>query len=259
MMAALFPPIEGLEMFRRLGVLFFTAMLALVPFATTVQAAGAPDKAAVEQIIHDYLFQHPEVLVQALQSAEEKAAKEAEEHGRVELTKRYAELAADPRDPVLGNPKGDVTIIEFFDYRCPYCKQVAPALQTLLSEDKNLRVVFKEFPILGADSKYAARAALASAKQGKYQAFHTALMKNKGQLTDETVINLAQSVGIDTARLKADIMSNDIDGVLMHNSELAQALNIRGTPAFIVGKEILAGAADLDTLRKTIAAARKQG
>lgn len=246
-------------MIRRLGVLFFTTMLALAPPATTAQGAGSLDKAAVEQIIHDYLLQHPEVLVQAMQAAEEKAAKEAEERGRVALAKRYDELAADPRDPVLGNPKGDVTVVEFFDYRCPYCKQVAPSLQTLLGEDRQLRIVFKEFPILGADSKYAARAALASLKQGRYQDFHMALMKNKGQLTDETVITLAQSVGIDTTKLKADINSTDIDGVLRHNSELAEAFNIRGTPAFIVGGEILPGAADLDTLRKTIAAARKRG
>jgi len=244
-------------MIRRIGAFLIVSFLALTPFAAA--EAGTLDQAAVEQIVHDYLLSHPDVLLQALQAAEDKANKDAEEKGHAALTKRYEELVADARDPSIGNPKGDVTVIEFFDYRCPYCKQVAPALLTLVTDDKQLRIVFKEFPILGADSKFAARAALGALKQGRYQDFHMALMKTKGQLNEEAILGVAQSVGLDIARLKTDMNAPEAEAVLKHNFELGDALNIKGTPAFIVGGEVIPGAVDIDTLKKKIAAARKRG
>ena len=139
-----------------------------------------------------------------------------------------------------------MTIVEFFDYRCPYCKQVLPALQTLLKEDHKLRFVYKEMPVLGPASVTAAHAALAAQRQGKYEAFHTAMMATKGQITDETVYKVAGSVGLDVDRLKQDMSAPEIEQALKANLALADALNIRGTPGFIIGNHIVPGAIDLE-------------
>jgi protein-disulfide isomerase len=152
-----------------------------------------------------------------------------------------------------------VTLVEFFDYRCPYCKQVSPSLQALLKEDPKLRVVYKEFPVLGRESVFAARAALAARKQGKYELFHNALMALKGQLGDDIVLKTAGAVGIDVEKLKADMGAPEIEAQIRRNHELAQALDIRGTPAFIVGTTLIPGAVDVATLRQKIAEARKPG
>ena len=149
-----------------------------------------------------------------------------------------------------------MTLAEFFDYRCPYCKQVLSSVETLLAEDKRLRFVYKELPVLGADSVTAARAALAARKQGKYDAMHRALMSIKGQIDEAAVFKAAGSVGLDVERLKRDMAAPEIDRMLKANSSLAEALEIRGTPAFVVGDEIVPGAIGLDTMRQLVEAAR---
>ena len=151
-----------------------------------------------------------------------------------------------------------MTIVEFFDYRCPYCKQVLPSLQALLKEDQKLRFLYKEMPVLGPQSVTAAHAALAAERQGKYEAFHNAMMATKGQITDETVYKVAGSVGLDVERLKQDMSAPEIGQALKTNLALADALNIRGTPGFIVGNHIVPGAIDLDALRNMVAEARKE-
>ena len=151
-----------------------------------------------------------------------------------------------------------MTIVEFFDYRCPYCKQVLPSLQALLKEDQKLRFLYKEMPVLGPQSVTAAHAALAAERQGKYEAFHNAMMATKGQITDETVYKVAGSVGLDLERLKQDMSAPEIGQALKTNLALADALNIRGTPGFIVGNHIVPGAIDLDALRNMVAEARKE-
>jgi protein-disulfide isomerase len=151
-----------------------------------------------------------------------------------------------------------VTIVEFFDYRCPYCKQVLPSLQALLKEDQKLRFLYKEMPVLGPQSVTAAHAALAAQRQGKYEAFHNAMMATKGQITDETVYKVAGSVGLDVDRLKQDMSAPDVGQALKTNLALATELNIRGTPGFIVGNHIVPGAIDLEALRNMVADARKE-
>jgi protein-disulfide isomerase len=231
-------------------------------------AAGAPPIPAadmptekrqeIEAIIHDYLMHNPDVLIEALRGAEDKLNREADAKATTVLSDRQAEIFDDAATPVGGNPHGDVTIVEFFDYRCPYCKQVLPSLQTLLNEDHKLRFVYKEMPVLGPQSVTAAHAALAAQRQGKYEAFHNAMMATKGQITDETVYKVAGSVGLDVDRLKQDMSAPEIGQSLKTNLALADALNIRGTPGFIVGKHIVPGAVDLDSLRNMIADARKE-
>ena len=156
-----------------------------------------------------------------------------------------------------GSSKPDVTLVEFFDYRCPYCKQVVPALDALLAKDKQLRFVYKEFPVLGPDSVHAARAALAAGKQGKYEAMHRALMAIKGQLDEPAIMKVAASVGLDVERLKTDMAAPETDRALKANVKLAEALDIHGTPGFVIGDEIVPGAVGLDELKRLIEAARR--
>src|SRR5215472_4640974 len=224
-----------------------------------IRAAEIPSeqRQAIESIIHDYLLNNPDVLIEALRSAEDKVNREADAKATKVLSDRASEVFDNPATPVGGNPHGDATIVEFFDYRCPYCKQVLPSLQTLLKEDHKLRFVYKEMPVLGPQSVTAAHAALAAQRQGKYEAFHNAMMATKGQITDETVYRVAGSVGLDVDQLKRDMNAPEIGQALKANLALAEALNIRGTPGFIVGNHIVPGAVELDSLRNMIADARK--
>ncbi|MBV9859213.1 MAG: DsbA family protein [Alphaproteobacteria bacterium] len=210
----------------------------------------------IEAIVHDYLMKNPEVLLDALQAAEDKMKGEARDKAAQMLVQRRQEIYSDPMTPVGGNPQGDVSLVEFFDYRCPYCKQVEPSIEALGRDDRQLRLVFKEFPVLGPESVTAARAALAARKQGKYDAFHTAMMAAKGQISDTVVYNVAGSVGLDLDRLKRDMASPEIDQMLKDNLALAEDLDIHGTPAFIIGSQIVPGAVDIGTLKQLIADAR---
>jgi protein-disulfide isomerase len=233
-------------------------LVAAVPPPVLADAEMTPSqRAAIEAVIHDYLMNNPDILIEALRSAEEKLNREADVKASKALSSRHGEIFDDPATPVGGNPRGDVTVVEFFDYRCPYCKQVLPSLQTLLKEDRQLRFIYKEMPVLGAPSVVAAHAALAAQRQGKYEAFHTAMMGTKGQITEDTVYKVAGSVGLDVDRLKQDMAAPEIDRAVKANLALADALNIRGTPAFIVGNHIVPGALDLDALKNMIADARK--
>ena len=234
-------------------------LLAWAPSPAVAADSFTPDQhKELEAVIHDYLLKHPEVMIEVLQSAEDKLKSDAHEKAAQALTGRRKELLADPNSPVAGNPQGDVTVVEFFDYRCPYCKQVEPSLEALLTQDKNLRFVYKEFPVLGPASVTAARAALAARKQGKYDAFHRAMMALKGQIDEAAVMKVAASVGLDTERLKRDMEAPEIGRTLKDNLALARDLHIDGTPGFVIGDQIVPGAVELDTLKDMIADARKK-
>jgi protein-disulfide isomerase len=174
------------------------------------------------------------------------------------IASRRAEIFADPDSPVGGNPTGDVTIVEFFDYNCPYCRQVAPTLEEIERTDPNVRLIYKEFPILGPGSEFAARAALASRKQGKYIAFHGALMAHKGRIAEGATMEIAQAVGLDTERLKRDMEEPSIAAAIERNLSLAHALRVGATPTFVINDAILRGAADLEAFQVMIAEARGQ-
>ena len=231
--------------------------VAAVPLRPAGAAELAPEqRREIENIIHDYLLQHPEVLIEAMRAAEDKVKTEAGEKAKQALVARRSEIFHDPGTPVGGNPKGDVTLVEFFDYRCPYCKQVQPRLKELLAGDHQLRIAYKEFPILGSVSVAAARAALAAHRQRKYEAFHDAMMAASGQITEDTVYQVADAVGLDVDRLKRDMSSPPIDAVLKANRALAEALDITGTPGFVIGDQIVPGAIELSSLRDLVAGAR---
>jgi protein-disulfide isomerase len=211
----------------------------------------------IGSMIHDYLMGNPGVLIEALRAAEDKRNRDADSKATVVLGDRQSEIFDDPATPVGGNPHGDVAIVEFFDYRCPYCKQVEPSLRALLDQDHQLRLIYKEMPVLGPQSEVTARAALAAHRQGEFEAFHKSLMAAKGQITEDTIYTVASSVGLDIDILKRDMASPEIDQALKANMTLAEALSIHGTPAFIIGEHIVPGALDLDALKKMVADARK--
>ena len=230
----------------------------LLPVPAAAEGFTAEQRQEIEGIIKDFLAKNPEALLDALQAAEDKVKSEAHDKAASALVARRAEVLDDPDTPVGGNPQGDVSLVEFFDYRCPYCKQVEPALEALLRDDRQLRFVYKEFPVLGPDSVTAARAALAARKQGKYDALHRALMALKGQITEAAILRTASASGLDVERLKRDMDDPAIDRILKANLDLADALDIRGTPGFVIGDEIVPGAVSLDALKQLIETARKK-
>jgi protein-disulfide isomerase len=236
-----------------LGALIWGWTAAAAPAAEFSDA----QRQAIEAIVRDYLMKNPDVMIDVLQVAQEKLKGEARDKAAAALVTRKKEVFEDPDAPVAGNPKGDVTLVEFFDYRCPYCKQVQSSVEALLAEDKQLRFVYKEFPVLGPASKIAAQAALAARKQGKYDAMHRELMAMKGQIDEAAVFKAAGSVGLDVERLKRDMATPEIDRMLKANAGLAEALEISGTPAFVVGDEIVPGAISLSTMRQLVEAARQ--
>ncbi|MES1150866.1 MAG: DsbA family protein, partial [Dongia sp.] len=191
--------------------------------------------------------------IQALQAKEEQSKADAQTQA---VLQNKEKLFNDPATPVAGNPMGDVTIVEFFDYHCPYCKAVAAPLQKLTEEDKGVRLVMKEFPILGQDSLLASQAALASVPQGKYWQFHQALMEHRGQFDMEVIKSIAAKVGIDPARLEADMGREKIEPLISGNHKLAQTLDISATPTFIIGDQVVEGAVPLERLKELIQKAR---
>ena len=162
------------------------------------------------------------------------------------------DLLNDPMSPAAGNPEGDVTIVEFFDYNCPYCRKVAPMIAEFLRDDPELRVIYKEFPVLGPDSMYAAQAALAARRQNRYHEFHRALMRASGPLTEEQVLEIAREVGLDTTKLKADMRDPAIAEAIERNLALARDLGIYATPSLVIDGHVLQGAVKRDKLEELI-------
>ncbi|MEO8324570.1 MAG: DsbA family protein [Nitrospirota bacterium] len=234
--------------------------LGLLPVLTNAENSLAPSdqsfQEAVEQVVEQYLRAHPEVIEQTLQALQ--ATREAEERQRVSnlIETRQAQLLNDPNSPVSGNLKGDVTVVEFFDYRCGYCKRVAGAVTQLQQDDPNVRIVYKDYPILGEASVLAARTALASNVQGNHLAFHEALLATEEELTQENLLAMATAVGLDVEKLQRDMESPSIRTTIERNRALARELGINGTPGFIVGTELVPGALSLDGLKNLVAKLR---
>jgi protein-disulfide isomerase len=219
---------------------------------------NAPPRADFESLAKEYLLDNPEVIVEAVRQMEARQQAAQENELTAVVAARQEDIFNDPASPVGGNVAGDVTLVEFFDYNCPYCRQAAPIMQQLQQEDGGVRIVFKEFPILGPGSRFAARAALASQKQGKYVAFHSAMMTYKGQISESSTLEIAAQVGLDVEQLKRDMADPAIEAEIRSNFELADALRISGTPTFVSGKQTTRGLVDLETMAQLIAAARAE-
>ncbi len=227
---------------------------------SSVGDAMAPEqKAAFEEMIRAYILDHPEVVVESLQRWQELQKAESDERAKAALAEHRDLLENNPAAPVAGNAKGDVTIVEFFDYRCGYCKRVFPAIQELIETDGNIRYVFKEFPILGPDSMVASKAAQAVwfIDPDRYLDFHAALMGARGALNEARILDLAEKVGLDRAEVKKGMDDPQVAETLAGNLGLGRALGVNGTPAFVIGGELVPGAIDLDAMKELVAEARR--
>lgn len=248
---------------KRIG--FYLGALALVALASVYAAvrlvppADAPRSAGFDAAVRDFILRHPEVVVESIgrmqsQRQQDQASVEAQQRAAVNANR--ARIFDDPTSQSAGNPKGDVTLVLFFDYQCPYCKQGVAEERALLAADPGVRIVYKEFPILGAASVTASRAALAAVKQRKYLPFHDAMMAYRGGFTDLEIFSIAQSVGLDVPRLKMDMIGDDITAILRANFALAQDLAINGTPAYVIGERLVGGLTSAADFEKLAAEAR---
>jgi protein-disulfide isomerase len=212
------------------------AMTASATYAGSFTAAQQKD---IQGIIGSYLDSNPQVIINALQGFQKKQMADAEQ--TIKNTQKDAgqfvkALFHTTNDPVGGNPNGAVTIVEFFDYQCPHCVDMFPVLTDTIKNNPDVRIIFKEFPIRGAMSDFASRAALAANMQGKYMAFHDALMQTKQPYTQEAIMAAAKSVGLNIEKLTKDMNSPEVSTQLKANMKLGQDLKLLGTPAFFIGK-----------------------
>ena len=236
------------------------ALVLLVPLAAAAHSDHGPgsDKDAIEGIVRDYLLRNPEVIEEAIRLLRAKRQEEERKRAEAAIRKNGEALRAHPLSPVSGNAAGDVTVVEFFDYRCGFCKRALPAVEALLEADANVRVVWKEFPILGSVSVFAARAAMAADRQGKYYPFHLALMKEP-ELTEGEVLEIAVGTGLDLERLGRDMEDPAIQAYIDETQALAREIGIGGTPAFVIGDTLVPGVVDAARLQELVAAARAGG
>lgn len=240
---------------------FRRAILALflfIPLTATVQASSFTDKqeAEIERIIHDYLVSNPEVLVKAFEALERRSEDERVSQTRDAVKEHSKALYNDAEDFVAGNPKGDVTLVEFFDYRCIYCKRSYEPLMDFIKKDGNIRLVLKEFPILGSASLEASKAAMAAQKQGRYMDMHKGLFTHKGDLDSNAIDAIAKKAGVDVAKMREDMNDPDLAGRVSRAYRLAEALGIDGTPAFIAGGKLHPGMMDEERLTELVSALR---
>ncbi|MFT5489349.1 MAG: protein-disulfide isomerase [Paracoccaceae bacterium] len=240
----------------------FAVALAVSPALVTV--ASAQEKAvkadplppelrsAFEGVVRDYILKNPALIREAMQLLQAREEAEKQAAATAALKQYRGELLQNANSPVGGNPEGDITVVEFFDYNCGYCKRVAPTMAAVVKNDPNVRVVYKEFAILGPQSIVAARAALAAKRQGKYHEFHVALM-SADQADENSVAATARSLGLDYAKLVKDMEDPAISEQLERNYRLATAIGINGTPAFVIGDRLVPGAVDEAAMMEIIA------
>ncbi|MBL8791896.1 MAG: DsbA family protein [Rhizobiales bacterium] len=246
---------------RKLTSLAVAAAAAALLWTAPASSASldAKQKEEIEQLVRDYLLKNPEILREMSENLQAKEQAAADQARNAALAQSAEPLFKNAGDPVVGNPKGDVTVIEFMDYNCGWCKKGLAEIATLVENDKNVRVIFKEFPIFGAGSEFAARAAIASSKQGKYWELHQALFKHDGPVTEEVTRQIASELGLDMARLEADMKGESVNNTLAVTQALANTLQLTGTPAFIVDDKVFPGYIPQEELLKAIAQVRSAG
>lgn len=198
-----------------------------------VSSMSDAQKKDIEKVVHDYLVANPEVLLEASQALQAKQQKNMQEQAQSAI-KDNADALFHGKSTIVGNPKGNVTVVEFFDYQCIHCKKMAPIMSDLAKKDSDVRIIYKEFPIFGKSSELASKAALAAGMQGKYLQMHEALIKMDKRLDDKIIMDTAKSLGLDMKKFKTDMDSKEVTQTLEANRALAEKLHLMGTPAFIV-------------------------
>jgi protein-disulfide isomerase len=236
------------------------AVLLMLAPPVVADEFSAPQKSEIERIIREYLVSHPEVLQDAIAELEKRQTAADLEKTKAAVASNAETLFNSSRQVVLGNPKGNVTMVEFFDYNCGYCKRAMSDMLDLLKNDPNLRIILKEFPVLGAGSVEAAKVAAAVRMQDKdgkkYLEFHQKLLGGRGQADKARALAVAKEVGLDMKRIEADMESDEAKASLEESLKLGETLGLNGTPSYVVGSDVVVGAVGLDALRTKVSAAR---
>ncbi|MGB8071269.1 MAG: DsbA family protein [Pseudolabrys sp.] len=231
-----------------------------VPQASRADELSAGQRSEVERVVRDYLIAHPEVIQDAMAELDKRqTAADAEKH-KVTIKENAQTIFSSPRQVVLGNPDGNVTFVEFFDYNCGYCKRAMDDMLTLLKDDPKLKVVLKEFPVLGPGSVEAAQVAVAVRMQDKtgkkYLEFHQKLLGGRGQADKARALAVAKDIGLDVVRLEKDLASAEVKASLQENFKLAEALGLNGTPSYVIGDNVVVGAVGIDALKEKVNTSR---
>ncbi|MFD2206197.1 DsbA family protein [Kiloniella antarctica] len=217
------------------------------------QEKSLEEQNAFDEAVREYLLKNPEIIIESLTRYQELQASREQELKHLAVADNLEELHNAPDSPVLGNPDGDVVLVEFFDYRCPYCHKASKLIQKLIDEDPNLKVVMKEFPILSPESTIAARAALAANEQGKYAEYHFALMDSAQDLSQNRLRALADELDMDIDQFSTDMKSPEIGAAILRTRQLAQRIGASGTPAFVVGDQSVSPGTSYETFKQLIA------
>jgi protein-disulfide isomerase len=227
----------------------------------TATSFNTDQKREIEQIVKSYLVANPEVFLDIQNALEAKMEKEQAEKLKVAIAENAAQIYREPKASVAGNPNGDITVVEFFDYNCGYCKRGLHDVIKLVDTDPKVRVVFKELPILSKGSEEASHVALAAGRQGKYWEIHRAMLGAKGHMDEAAALKIAESLGLDMDKLKADMASPEVKAEIEKSEALAKKMGVNGTPHFLVGDRVIAGAPDdlYEQLEKDVTELRKQG
>ena len=228
--------------------------VAIAPVASIAQDLT---EERIKELALQAIMENPQIIMDAarLLEAQRNAAQSQAQAAIVERERDI--LERDPNAPVLGNPDGDVTVVEFFDYNCPYCKRAMAEVQGLLEGDENVRLVYREWPILGDGSVFAAKAALAAREQGKYEEFHWALMGMQERADEASVMRIATDIGLDVERLVADMDTAEIEEHIATSMRLTQALGFNGTPSFVIGDNLVPGFVEEEQLRTIVEKVRE--
>jgi protein-disulfide isomerase len=229
---------------RLVAVTVLLALAVSIPVLGRALAADEPKltQQEIEKIVRDYLLREPEVLAEAFRRLQQRQTAAAATKAKQAIQDNQQALLSDQASPVEGNAQGKVTIVEFFDYRCVHCRHVAPTIDRIVSSNASVRVVYKNFPVLGEPSVLAARGAVAAQQQGGWPKLHRAMLAFEGDFTVESILALGASVGLDSAKLKADMVSPATDRALQANMTLAAALGLDATPSFVIGDRVIRGA-----------------
>jgi protein-disulfide isomerase len=246
--------------FRFLKPAVFALALCVAPGIASAQSFSEPQRGEIEKIVRDYLLSHPEVLEEvSAELSKRQSAAEAEKH-EAAVAKNAQAIFSSPRGVTIGNKDGDVTFVEFFDYNCGYCKRAMTDMLDLMKSDPKLKVVLKEFPVLGPGSVEAAQVAVAVRMQDptgkKYLDFHQKLLGGKGQADKARALAAAKEVGVDMAKLDKDLASPEVRATLEENFKLAEDMGMNGTPSYVIGKQVVIGAVGVDNLKEKIGVAR---
>ena len=232
------------------------SMLFAAIAAPSVSVADDLTDERIKELVYEAILDNPGIVMEAVRLLEEQQQQRQQATAQSVLQDERNRLERDPNGIVLGNPDGDVTVVEFFDYNCPYCRRAMPQVEALIEADSNVRLVYREWPILGEGSVFAARAALAAREQGKYTEFHEAMLGMQGRAEEASVLRIAREVGLDVDQLRQDMQAPEVDEHIKTSMELTAALGFNGTPSFVIGDALVPGFVETSVLADHVEATR---